>query len=352
METVNFPFPWLELIEHPAFCVRNMKVVAANAAAERLFISVGAEVSQMVTAHMEAYHDFHGDCLFLTVTAAGLTHNAYVKRIPECDIFVLQSGDAHLEALALAAQQLRIPLGNLMSVSTQRLSPIEDNSIPCAGQINRALFQLLRIVSNMSDAGKKPVAAKYSTYTVDIAAVFREIMEKTAALLEESGKRIAYSGPDTSVFSLACPEILERAVYNLLSNALKFSPASSTVYTKLSRNGNALSFSVCNTTENPVKENIFWNYYRREASITDPRHGLGLGMTLVCSAASVHGGTVLIDHPEPNQIRITVTIPIQTDSSNLIRSPLFNLGDYAGGYDKGLLELSELLPAEFYRQID
>jgi hypothetical protein len=75
-------------------------------------------------------------------------------------------------------------------------------------------------------------------------------------------------------------------------------------------------------------------------------------MTLVCSAASVHGGTVLIDHPAPNQIRITVTIPIQTDSSNLIRSPLFNLGDYAGGYDKGLLELSELLPAEFYRQID
>ena len=52
METVNFPFPWLELIEHPAFCVRNMKVVAVNAAAERLFISVGAEVSQMVTAHM------------------------------------------------------------------------------------------------------------------------------------------------------------------------------------------------------------------------------------------------------------------------------------------------------------
>ena len=164
--------------------------------------------------------------------------------------------------------------------------------------------------------------------------------------------RIAYSGPDTSVFSLASPEILERAVYNLLSNALKFSPANSTVYAKLSRNGNALSFSVANTTENPIKENSFWNYYRREASITDPRYGLGLGMTLVCTAASVHGGTVLIDHPEPNQIRVTVTIPIQTDNSNLIRSPAFNLGDYAGGYDKGLLELSELLPSEFYRQVD
>ena len=75
-------------------------------------------------------------------------------------------------------------------------------------------------------------------------------------------------------------------------------------------------------------------------------------MTLVSSVACAHGGTVLIDHPTPLETRITMTIPIKKSESTDVRSPIFRLGDYAGGWDKGLLELSEILSADSYQNIN
>ena len=74
-------------------------------------------------------------------------------------------------------------------------------------------------------------------------------------------------------------------------------------------------------------------------------------MTLVSSVACAHGGTVLLDHPEENQTRITMTIAITKDASGVVRSPVFRIGDYTGEQDNGLLELSEILPADLYTDI-
>ena len=75
-------------------------------------------------------------------------------------------------------------------------------------------------------------------------------------------------------------------------------------------------------------------------------------MTLVSSVAAAHGGTVLVDHPLPNQTRVTMTITITTETTSAFRSPILQIGDYAGGLDKGLLEFSEILSTESYKKIN
>jgi hypothetical protein len=75
-------------------------------------------------------------------------------------------------------------------------------------------------------------------------------------------------------------------------------------------------------------------------------------MTLVSSVACAHSGTLLIDHPTPLETRITMTIPIVNSDSNDVHSPILRIGDYAGGWDKELLELSEILPADSYQNIN
>ena len=88
--------------------------------------------------------------------------------------------------------------------------------------------------------------------------------------------------------------------------------------------------------------------YLRQPGLEDGRFGLGLGLALVRSAARIHNGTVLIDQPESVGTRVTVSIPIQQGSQTLLRSNVAMV-DYAGGWNHGLLELSDVLPAHLYR---
>lgn len=357
METTKHPFPWLELMDHPAFCVKDGIVVAANSAAQHRMLRVGMDVREIVTEHRDVYESFTGGCLYLTVTVGDFPCNARVTRTAECDIFLLHqdADDDQLQALALAAQQLRVPLANVMTATDRLLENLDCNTdlVPHqANQINHNLFQLLRIISNMSDASSYKRSPFAGMQTVNLTAVIGEIVEKAQAISADAGLSIVYTQPDNHIFGLASEEKLGRAIYNLLSNALKFSPRDSTIDVKLTKNGNLLSFTVCNRHLDTPNEQGFWNQYRREPSIEDSRFGLGLGMTLVSAVASAHGGTVLVNHPTPEETRVVMTILINTDNTNAIRSPAFRIGDYAGGRDKGLLELAEILPADSYKNIN
>ena len=79
------------------------------------------------------------------------------------------------------------------------------------------------------------------------------------------------------------------------------------------------------------------------------RYGIGLGMVLIRSVASVHGGTVLIDQPTGEGTRITMTLQIRQATDSALRSPIMKI-DYAGERDHGLIELSESLPAGLYKK--
>lgn len=357
MKTANKQFPWLELVEHPAFCVKNGTVIATNTAAEHRMIQLNANVDDFLTEHRIIYKNFTSGNLYLTITVGDIPYETSVTHTPAYDIFVMHSKDdeSQLKAFALAAQQLRIPLANVMTVTDRLLSGLDvSDSIAQeqAGQINRSLFQLLRIVSNMSDANVYQNALSMSMQTVDFAAVFDEIMEKANALLDNKHIEFHYTSLDAPVFGLANIEKIERAIYNLLSNAFKFAADNTSIDAKLSKNDNYLSFTICSTSSKPAENSTFWTQYRREPAIEDNRNGLGLGMSLVCSVASAHNGTVLIDHPTPEETRVTMTIALKNHISGTVRSTINHIGDYAGGRDKGLLELSDILPSNSYQEIN
>lgn len=357
MEAINQQFPWLELMDRPGFCVKDGVVIATNVAAQNRGLRLGTEITQIVTEHRSTYESFDNGQLYLTIQVGDSLCSACVTRTAECDIFIFEdtAADDQLQALALAAQQLRIPLSNVMLLAGRLLNDPANKDSQTQHQINQMnqnLFQLLRIISNMSDAGTYRETRSSGVACVDLVSVFDEIMEKAQSVSERTGRTICYSGLNVSVFSLANAEKLERAVYNLLSNAINFSPVGSTIEAKLTKTGNCLSFTLCNPSGEPEKCRDFWKCYRREPAIEDGRYGLGLGITLVNAVAASHGGTVLMDHPEVGQTRVTMTLPIVNEPGTTVRSRIIQIGDYAGGWDKALLELSQLLPADSYENIN
>ena len=139
-------------------------------------------------------------------------------------------------------------------------------------------------------------------------------------------------------------------MWNILSNCIRFTPTGGQIQATLTRKGKRLCLTVQDSGSgiaDSVRGSVFRRYLRQPA-IEDSRYGLGLGMVMIRAAASHHGGAVLIDRPPQGGTRVTVTLAIRQDPVSQLRSPLLKV-DYAGERDHALIELSDVLPAEFYR---
>ena len=175
------------------------------------------------------------------------------------------------------------------------------------------------------------------------------IFDRAAELVCHAGISLRFENLPHKLFTLANEEKLERAVMNILSNAMKFTPGGQSVLVRLVRRDNMVQLSVRDTgcgIPDPLRSGMFTRY-NREPGLEDSRFGIGLGMVLVRKAAAAHGGTVLVDHPQGQGSRITISLSIRPGSANRVRSPILKV-DYAGERDRGLLELSDVLPSDLY----
>ena len=149
---------------------------------------------------------------------------------------------------------------------------------------------------------------------------------------------------------MADPDRIQQVISNLIDNALKFMPQGGTIQAKLLRRGQKLYLSILDSGSG-IPENArsdLFSRYAREPGVEDGRYGIGLGLVLIRSAAQQHGGTVLVDQPTQPGTRVTMTLAIRPGASDHVRSPSLKV-DYAGERDHGLLELSDVLPADLYK---
>ena len=354
MEQLCDTIQMLDLMVQPGLCVKNGKIIKLNQAAQRLLLCAEGDIDSLLLSGKEEYAAFKSGCLYLTLSIGGQRFGASVTRMGEIDVFLLdqEAEQAQLQAMALAARELREPLANVM-ITAERLFPMADlDSTPLmqeqAARLNRGLMQMLRIISNMSDANRCSTADSQQELR-DVSAYMREIFRKAEDLAAYADITVRYAGPDTPIFSLIDSQLLERAVLNILSNALKFTPKGGAIDAKLAQRDNKLILTVQDSGQGIAQElrsNVFHRYLRQPA-LEDSRFGIGLGMVLIRSAAARHGGTILIDHPNEAGTRITLTLAVRQDSASMVRAHMLHV-DYAGERDHTLMELSDCLPAAAY----
>lgn len=345
----------LEMMHQPVFCVKDGIIVQLNQAARQLLLEPATPVSPLLGDALEDYEQFHSGCLYLTLTISGQPFGASVRRISGYDVFRLEldSDQPELRTMALVAQELREPLAGIMAI-TDRLLPLMENTDDPdlqsqVSQINRRLFQMLRTVGNMSDVSRYAGEAAPKQICQNICSVVEEIFARAQVLAQAKGITLHYSVPPEQILCLIDSEKLERAVYNMVSNAIKFTPEGGSIAAKLTRRKDKLYLSVQDNGSGIPAQllgNVFTRY-QRSAGLEDGQHGIGLGLVLVQIAATAHGGTVLINQPEGAGTRITMSIPIRRDNNATLRSNVFST-DYTGGRDHGLWELSDSLPPELY----
>ena len=351
MDQITDAMGMIEHLNTPAFCVRQGIITNVNEAAKGRTIEPETPITDYLKTGMDEYRDFAGGCLYLTLEICGQNLGFSVVRKQDFDLFQLEQDteNPELQVLALAARELREPLARVM-ISANQLYPETD---PAASEhtarLNRGLYQMLRLISNMSDAGRYASETQIPMEVKNIPALVEEIFSKVATLVDHAGVRLEYSGISEPVYSLVHADMLERAVLNIISNALKFTPAGGFIKADLRQAQNKFYLSILDSgtgIQQSVRSNLF-SRYNRDAGFEDSLFGIGLGFVLIRSVAVRHGGTVLVDHPGETGTRITMTLDIRPGTGTEVRSGL-KRPDYASERDHGLLELSDVLGAELY----
>lgn len=355
MEQQNNIMGMLELILRPAFCVHNGSIVYANHQAQTQGIVPGTPISQLLLTGVEEYAALNGSCLYLTLCVENHKFGASVTQAEGFDVFILEPENVQpeLQALALAARELREPLSNLMAAAGRLLPTLDaddDTAQQQAANINRSLHHMLRLLGNMSDGARyAEEPASWMEYQ-NVCTLIGDIFEKAASLVEDAGITLHFTNYPDTVRSMVNVEKLERAIYNLISNAVKFTPKGGHIHAKLTRHGNTMHLTIADNGSGIPKDQFSSLYlrYLRPSRVEDSRYGIGLGMVMVQAAASAHGGTVLIEQPPEGGTRVTLTLAIRQQTDGNFRSPRLMV-DYTGERDHGLIELSDLLPVSSFQ---
>lgn len=353
MENKEQQWPMLDWISQGAFRVENGAITYVNSAAARYLFQTGMQIEELLATGAEEYRQYRGGLLYLSLQLHGHRFGATVVQMDGTDVFILeeQQEDRQFQMLALAAMELRSPLTGVVS-AVDRMLPLvaEDASEEVrqyAAQLNQRLMQLQRIVGNMSDCSICTKADSKSMELVELVSTLEEQLSRTAQALGHAGIQLQYQLPNERIFTMVYPQQLERAIYNLISNAVKYSPAGSVIRVQLTRHGERLALSVTDSGCGIWDKGDIFTRYLRQPGIEDSRNGIGLGMVFIRSAAGLHGGAVLVDSPEGVGTRVTMTMAIRQQRGSTVCSPVIRI-DYAGERDHCLLELSDVLPKELY----
>jgi len=194
------------------------------------------------------------------------------------------------------AHELRTPIANMIGEAQVALArnrtadEYRETIESTVGECER----LSRIVDNLLfvarvDAAREPIARK----RFDARAAVEKITAFYHALADDRHIAIGCSG-EGQIY--ADPDLFERAVGNLLDNALRFTPENGSIQIVLSeRNGDfevAISDTGCGIAPEHLPR-VFDRFYRAESSRSSD--GAGLGLALVKSIVDLHGGSATIE---------------------------------------------------------
>lgn len=328
----------LALTDRPAFCAEDGAIIAANDAARMRQILPGERLENLLASGSEELSELGSGFLCLSLTLMGQRVSATVKAMGERLLFTLEPEEIQEEfrLLGLASQELRGPLSDVMAL----VEELQADPEQVAG-ISRGLHRILRLVGNLTPHPTPRMEL------VDVGELLRELWDKTLPACESRGIQFRFVPNPTPVYSCVDAGLLNRALYNLLSNAIKYSDRGS-IELRLSQRRRFYRITLQDSgSAMPDLGMDPFSRFLREPGVGDPRWGMGLGMRLVRSAAMAHGGTVLMDAPPEGGVRVTLNLPMRQAGED-VRSPRLQVS-YTGERDPMLVELSDVLPNEFYQ---
>ncbi len=264
------------------------------------------ELSEVFTQQLKAIQDGFVE-----------TRNAY-KTIKEQNEKILKLDKIKNEFLANVTHELRTPLNSIIGfsemLSTKLFGDLNEKQSEYVGEIYIAGVHLLGMINEILDISKiESCAMKLNKNKFFISRAVDEVLNVVNPLIVKK---------EIKLEKIVCPEDFEvvadfqkikQILYNLVSNAIKFTKESGNINISVKKTKSKFVISVQDDgigIPKDAQEKIFEKFFQVESPYLKSESSTGLGLTITKEFAIMHGGNIKVES-EPNQgAKFVVTMPL------------------------------------------
>jgi PAS domain S-box-containing protein len=242
------------------------------------------------------------------------------------------------EFLATLSHELRTPLTSIIGWSemlgNSSLDPV--NSLRAIEVIRRNARMQVQMIDDLLDVSRIITGKlRLTVQPVDLGTIIIAAVDglRPAADAREIHLHLQLDAPAVQVSG--DPDRLQQVTWNIISNALKFTPKGGSVIVRLERSESQVEVTVSDTGQGIAPEflpHVFDRFRQADATITRAFGGLGLGLAIVRQLVELHGGTVRVESEgEGLGSTFTISLPVlagrsaDSDTGNAVEWPEFKL---------------------------
>ena len=210
------------------------------------------------------------------------------------------------EFVSTVSHELRTPLtsiaGSLGLLDGGAAGPLSDSAKRLVGIAHQNSRRLVRLINDILDIEKMQSATvAFAREAVSLADVARQAMEQNAGFAQQHNVRISLRVEDVNTTIVGDQDRLIQVLTNLISNAVKFSPAEGVVDLWVGREGDLVRVSVRDHGTGIPKSfraSIFTRFAQADNSDTRQRGGTGLGLAIAKEIVERHGARLSFETEE------------------------------------------------------
>ncbi len=232
------------------------------------------------------------------------------------------------EFLATLSHELRTPLSAIFGwVQILRMkAPDADTISEGINVIDRNVRLQTQLIDDLLDMSRI-ISGKLrlDVQAVTMADVIDSAVESVMPAISAKEIHLEKVVDPSAVSVNGDPGRLQQVLWNLLTNAVKFTPKSGRIDVLAERVDSHLEIRVSDTGEGMTAEflpYLFERFKQADASITRKHGGLGLGLSIVRNLVELHGGTVRAESPGLGRgATFIISLPLRAVKSDVNRSP-------------------------------
>jgi len=228
----------------------------------------------------------------------------------------LEVSRLQIDFVAAVSHEFRTPLTSIRQVSELLLEgrASEARRQEYYRMQHRDSERLQHLVESLLDFGRMESGAReYRLESVEVTALMRALADEFSTGVAAAGYNVETAVPEEGVFVSADREALGRAIWNLLDNAVKYSPSHQTVWLTTAVRDGSVEISVRDRGVGVPAEDqrrIFDKFARGANAVSSGARGTGLGLAMVQHTITAHGGSVRMESTPGAGSAFTITLPL------------------------------------------
>jgi PAS domain S-box-containing protein len=199
------------------------------------------------------------------------------------------------------SHDLRSPLTLIRGYATmlEMVGGLNEQQLGYIGKIIIGVESMSHMVTNLLDLGRIDAGVGLQVEQTVVVDIVKAVMEPLQMIADQKNVELV------QVSAAGLPEaidadraLLQQAVYNLVENAIKYTPEHGSVTLRIKTAPQGLQFEVQDTGIGIAPEDLprlFEKYFRGSQREARAQRGSGLGLAIVRSIAELHGGKVWVE---------------------------------------------------------